>query len=59
MQYRCIWAEGNEKEALLCKRIFCQPIETIRKNIEIDKFPYHYSINEDGEIKDIKVLINE
>lgn len=59
-----VWAEGNEKEALLCKRIFCQPIETIRKNIfgEIDKFPsgkntalFHYSINEDGEIKDIKV----
>ena len=59
-----VWAEGNEKEALLCKRIFCQPIETIRKNIfgEIDKFPsgkntalFHYSINKDGEIKDIKV----
>ena len=59
-----VWAEGNEKEALLCKRIFCQPIATIRKNIfgEIDKFPsgkntalFHYSINEDGEIKDIKV----
>ena len=59
-----VWAEGNEKEALLCKRIFCQPIETIRKNIfgEIDKFPsgkntalFHYSINENGEIQDIKV----
>ena len=59
-----IWPEGNEKEALLCKRIFCQPIETIRKNIfgEIDKFPsgknsalFHYSISKNGEIKDIKV----
>ena len=59
-----VWAEGNEKEALLCKRIFCQPIETIRKNIfgELDKFPtgkntalFHYSINEDGEIQDMKV----
>ena len=26
-----VWAEGNEKEAILCKRIFCQPIETIKK----------------------------
>ena len=26
-----IWPEGNEKEVLLCKRIFCQPIETIKK----------------------------
>ena len=59
-----VWAEGNEKEALLCKRIFCQPIETIRKNIfgEIDKFPsgkntalFHYSINKEGEIKDLKI----
>lgn len=59
-----IWPEGNEKEVLLCKRIFCQPIETIRKNTfgEIDKFQsgknsalFHYSINEDGEIKDIKI----
>ncbi len=59
-----IWPEGNEKEALLCKRIFCLPIETIKKNIfgELDKFPsgknyalFHYSINKEGEIKDLKI----
>tara|TARA_A100001011_G_scaffold20333_1_gene20639 strand:- start:1099 stop:1833 length:735 start_codon:yes stop_codon:yes gene_type:complete len=59
-----IWPEGNEKEALLCKRIFCQPTGTVKKNIfgELDKFPsgkstalFHYSINEEGEIKDLKI----
>ena len=59
-----IWPEGNEKEVLLCKRIFCQPTDTIKRNIlgELDKFPsgknyavFYYSIGKDGQIKDIEV----
>ena len=59
-----IWPEGNEKEVLLCKRIFCQPIDTVKRNIlgELDKFPsgknyavFNYSIGKDGQIKDIEV----
>ena len=59
-----IWPEGNEKEVLLCKRIFCQPTDTVKRNIlgELDKFPsgknyavFYYSIGKDGQIKDIEV----
>ena len=59
-----IWPEGNEKEVLLCKRIFCQPIDAVKRNMlgELDKFPsgrnyavFNYSIGKDGKIKDIKV----
>ena len=59
-----IWPEGKEKETLLCKRIFCQPVSSIKKNIlaELDKFPsgtnsalFNYSINENGTIDNLEV----
>ena len=62
-----IWPQGSEKEVLLCKRIFCQPADTIKRNIlgELDKFPsgrnyavFYYSISKDGKIKDIEVQEN-
>jgi hypothetical protein len=58
-----IWPEGNEKEALICKRLFCQPIETTKSPfIEGDTgfgrtiAEFNFSISKTGNIVNVNVL---
>ena len=58
-----IWPEGNEKEALICKRLFCQPIETTKTPfIEEDTgfgktiVEFNFSINNKGKIRNVNVV---
>ena len=59
-----IWPEGNEKEQLLCKNIFCKPQKNVKKSIFMENdytsgkntAIYNYSINERGKIFNIEVL---
>tara|TARA_B100000579_G_scaffold57393_1_gene40987 strand:- start:315 stop:1094 length:780 start_codon:yes stop_codon:yes gene_type:complete len=59
-----IWPEGNAKEQLLCKNIFCKPEKNVNKSIFMeDDYTsgkttaiFNYSINENGRIFDIEVL---
>lgn len=59
-----IWPEGNEKEQLLCKNIFCKPQKNVKKSIFMEgdyvsgknTAIFNYSINEKGKIFNIEAI---
>lgn len=59
-----IWKDGQERELLLCKRIFCQPTKKIKKKIVMEgdyssgqnMAQLNYSISPTGKINKLKVL---